>query len=54
MPMFAFGRAILLMCMRVGYMMGNANIFEEGIQGLILSTPIGLHITDLSIKLSFN
>jgi hypothetical protein len=53
MSMFVFGGAVLLMCVGAGYMMGDANMFE-GVQSLILPSPIGLHCTDLPIKLPLN
>jgi hypothetical protein len=54
MSVFAFGGAVLLMCVGAGYMMGDANTLEEGVQSLILPSPIGLHCTDLPIKFPLN
>jgi len=40
--------------MRTRDLMGNPYMFEKGIQSSILPTPIGLHSTNLAIKLTFN
>jgi hypothetical protein len=53
-PMFPFGRAILLMSMRTGNMMCNPHVSKKRTKGLILSPPIGLHGPYFSIKLAFN
>jgi hypothetical protein len=52
--MFSFSGAILLMGMRTGNMMGNANLLKESIQFLIFTTPICLHSNYFPIKLALN
>jgi hypothetical protein len=52
--MFSLCRPILLMGMQAGHMMSNANALEEGVQALILPTPIFLHSHYFPIKETFN
>jgi hypothetical protein len=54
MAMLALDGAILLVSVWAGNMMGYTYAFEEGVQGLILPSPIGLNSTNFAIKLSFN
>jgi hypothetical protein len=54
MAMFSLGGAILLVCMRTRHMVCDANTLKEGVQFLILTTPIGLHGDDLFVKKAFN
>jgi hypothetical protein len=51
--MFSLGCTILLVSMRAGDTMGNANSLEEWVQLFLLTTPIRLHGDDLFIELSF-
>jgi len=51
---FSFSRSILLMSMWARNMMGNSNALEKRIQGLILSSPIGLDSENFLIELVFN
>jgi hypothetical protein len=53
MAMLALDGAILLVSVWAGNMMGYTYAFE-GVQGLILPSPIGLNNMNFAIKLSFN
>jgi hypothetical protein len=48
--MFTFCWAVLLMGVRVGNEMRNAYAIKEGIELLILSSPIHLHSDNLPIQ----
>jgi hypothetical protein len=52
--MFVFGSTILLVNMRIGDLMRDANIAEKGVELLMFPTSIGLDDNDLAIKPSFN
>jgi hypothetical protein len=52
--MFSLCRPILLMGMRARHVRSNANALEEGVQALILPTPICLHSHYFLIKETFN
>jgi hypothetical protein len=54
MAMLALDGAILLVSVWARNMMGYTYAFEEGVQGLILPSPIGLNNMNFAIKLSFN
>jgi hypothetical protein len=51
--MFAFGRAILLVSVWVGHMVGDAELDKEGMKLLIFASPVCLYSNDLAIELSF-
>jgi hypothetical protein len=52
--MLSLCRAILPVCMWTGDVMGDPNTLEEGIEFLVLATPIGLYVENFSIKQSPN
>lgn len=53
MAMFAFSGSILLMSMRTRHVMIYAYALE-GVERLILSTPVSLNCTNLTSKLSLD
>jgi hypothetical protein len=54
MSMFTLGRTILLVSVWARHVMSDANTLKEGIQALILPTPISLHGNDFPIQQAFN
>jgi hypothetical protein len=54
MSVFTLSRAILLMRMRTRYKMGDTNFLEEGIEFLILASPVSLHSKNFLIKETLN
>jgi hypothetical protein len=54
MAMLAFSRAILLTCVRVGYVMRDAKLGEERAELLIFTSPICLHRKNPTIELSLD
>ena len=54
MPMLPLSSTILLVCMRTRYSMGNSQLLEEGVQSLILTPPINLHMHYLLVEFSLH
>lgn len=50
MAMFSLNNTILLMSVRAGDLVSNANIIEELVDFLVFATPISLNIVDLCAK----
>jgi hypothetical protein len=54
MAMLLFLCTILLMSVRTGYMVGDANSMEKRVEPLIFTSPIGLHRKIFTVKHPFN
>jgi hypothetical protein len=54
MPVFTLNNTILLGCMWARHTMSNARATEVGMKAMILTTPIGLHSTNFSVKKQLN
>ena len=54
MTVFAFGRAVLLVCMWTRNMMLNAYASKERVEFLVLSSPVTLDCNDFLVKLTLN
>jgi hypothetical protein len=51
MAMLLFLCTILLMSVRTGYMVGDANSMEKRVETLIFTSPIGLHRKKLQLNI---
>jgi hypothetical protein len=52
--MLALSRPVLLMRMGTGNLVGYTYAFKEGVECLVLATPIRLNLLVFTIKLPFN